>query len=159
MLMKISCKTLHSLLPQIVNHAVSAYPEECCGLILKCENRSWRSVRIKNIQNEWHRLSPEDYPRTAKAAYQMDPHELLALQKSLRHHREAIAVIYHSHPEAGFQLSDEDIRQALWDGEPTFPGVDYLVVSVRQGHPAGWGLYGWDLSQQAFQMRFSSEAL
>ena len=44
-----------------------------------------------------------------------------------------MAVIYHSHVDAGAYFSETDRRQALVGGEPAYPGAVYVVTSVVRG--------------------------
>jgi hypothetical protein len=51
----------------------------------------------------------------------------------------------------GVYFSKEDQRQALMDdGEPLWPGVRYLVVSVRSGNVDGASFFTWDQERRVF---------
>ena len=55
-----------------------------------------------------------------------------------------IQVIYHSHIEAGAYFSETDKRNALMDGEPTYPTATYVVCSVRDGKAQEMNAFRWD---------------
>ena len=76
-----------------------------------------------------------------------------ALQREQRAELQAVAEdaggrlwgIVHSHPDVGAYFSSEDREMAMGGGaEPLWPGVAYLVVSVRQGAVDGLRIYTWD---------------
>ena len=138
------------ILKELTAHALEDYPSECCGFILQSQPGSLRALRMKNTQDEYHRRFPDEFTRTSRTAYWMDPAELLQLHKTLRRQQERILAIYHSHPEGSAEFSEEDCRQALWDGEPVFPDVVYLVMSVTKKIISGSVLYRWNTNQKAF---------
>jgi proteasome lid subunit RPN8/RPN11 len=49
-----------------------------------------------------------------------------------------VAVIYHSHVDAGAYFSETDRRQALVGGEPAYPNAVYVVTSVVAGASTPW---------------------
>jgi proteasome lid subunit RPN8/RPN11 len=66
----------------------------------------------------------------------------------------AVAVIYHSHIDAGAYFSETDRRQALFGDEPMYPGVAYVVASVR-GSATGPAVddtaaFRWDAGRRDF---------
>ncbi len=140
-------------LTPIFQQAEREYPNECCGLILTAAGNPEKFSRLRpcrNVQNEYHQKDPVNFPRTAASAYFMEPKELLAIQKEMRGKKERIRVIYHSHIDAGAYFSEEDRRIALCEGEPAYPGVDYLVVSVIQGKAHGSNLFYWEPGKKDF---------
>ena len=143
-----------SFLMAILNEAERAYPEECCGFILGSADqpKSFSQLRpCRNLQNLYHQHDPENFPRTAESAYFVDPKELLLIQKEARLAKEAIRIIYHSHIDGASYFSEEDCRMAAPDGDPVYPGVDYLVVSVMKGKARGYHLFHWDPLRRDFQ--------
>jgi proteasome lid subunit RPN8/RPN11 len=140
-----------SLLGKVVSH-VESYPhQESCGLILKDSNSQLtRVIACTNIQDLRHQEDPSSYPRNSKTAYFIDPKELLSLEKEMRRTGESISVIYHSHIDTDAYFSEEDIRQALCFGEPIFPDVSYLVLSVKNSKVQEMCFYGWDEQSKEF---------
>lgn len=141
-----------NFLKSIFQQAEQEYPEECCGLILgNCGRENFSRIKaVKNAQEKYHTQDPVQFPRSARQAYFMEPKELLLLQKELRGAKEEIRVIYHSHIEAGAYFSEEDKRIALFEGEPVYPGVDYLIVSVMQGKAKEACFYRWSPEKKEF---------
>ena len=58
--------------------------------------------------NELHEEDPEQYPRTARDGYMIDPREQMILERSLKKEGKEIKVIYHSHPDVGAYFSEKD---------------------------------------------------
>ena len=57
----------HTAFDAITAHALDAYPEECCGVILS-RGGGEEVRRLENIQNTLHEKDPETYPRDARTA-------------------------------------------------------------------------------------------
>jgi len=55
-----------------------------------------------------------------------------------------VKVIYHSHIEAGAYFSETDKRNALIDGEPSYPTATYVVCSVQDGKALEINAFRWD---------------
>jgi proteasome lid subunit RPN8/RPN11 len=143
----------NEFLRQIKTQAEKDYPNETCGILTGPKNQKWQVTGIypcHNAQDEYHALDPANFPRTAQSAYFIDPKELLRIQKDLRQKEEEMRVIYHSHVNAGAYFSDEDQRIALCEGNPAYPGVLYLVISVRDGKAQETALFDWDGGRKQF---------
>lgn len=138
-------------LAQIKGQAEAEYPAECCGvLLLRSEPRADRLLLpCRNIQDELHRKDPATHPRDSRTAYFIDPKDLLTIGR-----REGdgyrVAVIYHSHIDAGAYFSATDRRNALIDGEPTYPDAVYVVLSVMSGRVADAQAFVWDAAARDF---------
>lgn len=122
--------------------AVEEYPFESCGVILAREGER-RLLRCRNAQNELHARDPVRYPRDARTAYYIDPKDLLRIG-DLERQGFDVAVIYHSHVDAGAYFSETDRRQAVVGGEPAYPGAVYVVTSVVRGVVDGMAAFRWD---------------
>ena len=118
-------------LDAIQAQALAEYPHEACGVIVTRQGER-RLIRCRNIQDELHGQDPLRHPRDARTAYYIDPKDLLRIGR-LEAEGFSIAVIYHSHIDAGAYFSETDRRQALVDGAPAYPQATYLVTSVRGG--------------------------
>ena len=118
-------------LAQASAQAVAEYPAECCGVVLVRPGDPADRLLLpcRNIQDELHAKDPIRHPRDARTAYYIDPRDLLTIGR-----REAdgyrVAVIYHSHIDAGAYFSDTDKRNALINGEPAYPDAVYVVMST-----------------------------
>ena len=128
--------------------ALEEYPEESCGVIL-ARGDERQLLRCRNVQNELHARDPERNPRTARTAYHIDPQDLLRIGR-LEGQGFEVAVIYHSHVDAGAYFSETDRRQALMDGEPAYPGTTYLVTSVMKGQLEATTAFQWNAARRDF---------
>lgn len=135
-------------LREIRDHAVTEYPRESCGVIL-ARPGDRRLIRCRNVQDDLHRRDPERYPRDARTAYYIDPADLLRIGR-LEGEGFGVAVIYHSHVDAGAYFSETDRRQALVAGEPAYPDAIYIVTSVVEGRADAVAAFRWQPSRQDF---------
>jgi len=131
------------LIEQIEAQAKAEYPSECCGLIVE-DAGQLRAVACENLQDEMHAKHPEDFSRTSATAYFIDP-------KIIMENADALRCIYHSHPDHGAYFSEEDQLVAAPFGEPNFPGVSYLVVSVMGGEIADRKVFVWSDASEQFE--------
>ncbi|MGK7890872.1 MAG: M67 family metallopeptidase [Leptolyngbyaceae cyanobacterium] len=127
---------------QIANiraHAVSTYPEECCGILLGRMDLAAEVTRtvveVWPVTNAWGdeaktAIAPLDdrsaQNLTAERRYWIDPKELLAAQKAGRERGLQIIGIYHSHPDHPAVPSECD-RTLAWSD------YSYIIVSVPDG--------------------------
>jgi proteasome lid subunit RPN8/RPN11 len=104
------------VLDEIHAHAESAYPEECCGLLISDKSkRVTESIRMKNAY---------DGPKNDR--YSIDPLELFRADRASAQKGLAIGGIYHSHPDYPASLSKFDM-------DHSFPWYSYIVISVPHG--------------------------
>lgn len=116
---------------EISRHAEEEFPEECCGVVLS-NGVTDRAQRLRNIQNELHALDPKSHPRTAAIAYNMDVRVLDSLLLEARKIGYTLKAFYHSHPNHDAYFSPEDRDAATPFGEPTYPDVRQIVVSIYE---------------------------
>jgi len=129
------------------------YPEEVCGVLAGPESDPLALTAahpVRNILNRLHAEDPQRYPRSAADGYVLDPKEHMLLERKLSREGHAIRVIYHSHVDVGAYFSEEDKRRALWEGEPLFPDVAYLICGIKAGKPDGAVLAWFDSATRAF---------
>jgi len=135
-------------LDAILAHARATHPEECCGAVVAAAGRDVVH-RFTNIQGRLHAADAQAYPRDARTAYTPEPKELLAVLRAAEQPGARLAVFYHSHPRGGAYFSGEDRARALFDDEPAYPDVTYVVVSdVRT--PGEARAFRWDDSARDF---------
>ncbi len=142
-----------TLLPKtlelICAHAKSVFPDECCGIIL--HNGTQEYVRqCRNIQNDLHKDDPVAYPRDARTAYVMHPDDLIAIHKESETENLPIKAFYHSHPNHEAYFSDKDKSDAIMWGEPVYPGVAYIVISIYDATVRVVKAFTWDDAQSDF---------
>jgi proteasome lid subunit RPN8/RPN11 len=121
-----------------------ASPErEACGLVLAFgEERE--VLEIPNVADRYHAANPALHPRAARDGYVMDPGALLRVHRSLDAGAGRIVAVWHSHVGAGAEFSAQDRADALVDGVPVLPGVEYLVVGLRAGRAREIRAYRFD---------------
>ncbi len=112
MVIRIERRTLE----KVRAHAESAYPEECCGLLIAKErNEVVDAVQMRNA-----------FTGPKHDRYHIDPLELFKADRDVARKGMTIAGIYHSHPDYPATLSKFDL-------EHSFPWYSYVVVSVPNG--------------------------
>jgi proteasome lid subunit RPN8/RPN11 len=105
-------------------HGEQTYPHECCGVLLGqlYENgvRAVTSIaRAGNTRTD-----------SAHNRYNIDPRELIRIQREGRERGEDIIGFYHSHPDHPAQWSQTDLAEAHWFG------CSYVITSVEKGKAA-----------------------
>jgi proteasome lid subunit RPN8/RPN11 len=131
----------HTALHKLKVHGMSAYPEECCGILLGREENGSRSVcdviELRNAMSEQRErrflITDEDYRRVE--AFAQDQ-------------RAQIIGLYHSHPDHPAEPSQFDLDNAL-------PWLSYVIVAVEAGIPAA--VRAWRLRDDRSQ--FDEEEL
>jgi proteasome lid subunit RPN8/RPN11 len=101
-------------------HGEETYPHECCGVLLGTFNGDAKSVtsvaRCGNTRSD----SPHN-------RYNIDPKELIRIQREGRERGEDIVGFYHSHPDHPARWSPTDLAEAHW------LGCSYVITSVAKG--------------------------
>jgi proteasome lid subunit RPN8/RPN11 len=141
------------LMTRIARLAEQGYPREICGLVLGLPDdpEGWEPRPIANVADAEPQADPTGVLRDAHAAYLMDPMEELRTLREMDARGVSLLAIYHSHPDHGAAFSPMDRERALSGaGEPLWPGVAYLVISVRAGRADHARAYWWDPEAAAF---------
>jgi proteasome lid subunit RPN8/RPN11 len=102
-------------------HGEETYPHECCGVLLgHFDDEGTRAVtstaRCGNTRTD-----------SAHNRYNIDPKELVRIQREGRDRGEDIVGFYHSHPDHPAQWSRTDHEEAHWIG------CSYVITSVEKG--------------------------
>ncbi|HEX4427274.1 MAG TPA: M67 family metallopeptidase [Terriglobales bacterium] len=102
-------------------HGEETYPHECCGVLLgQIEDDGIRTVtsvaRAGNTRTD-----------SAHNRYNIDPKDLIRIQREGRDRGEDIIGFYHSHPDHPAQWSSTDLAEAHWFG------CSYVITSVEKG--------------------------
>lgn len=131
--------------------AEGEYPAECCGVVLARDVAPEQRLLLpcRNIQNELHARDPARHPRDARSAFYIDPKDLLNVGR-LEGDGYRLRTIYHSHSDAGAYFSETDKENALVLGEPAYPQVAYVVMSVMGGRVVGAAAFAWDPGRRDF---------
>ncbi|HLZ42342.1 MAG TPA: M67 family metallopeptidase [Candidatus Sulfotelmatobacter sp.] len=119
-MLKINTKDYDS----IRRHGEDTYPHECCGVLLgRFDDDGTRVVtstaRCGNTRTD-----------SAHNRYNIDPKELVRIQREGRGRSEDIVGFYHSHPDHPAQWSQTDFAEAHWIG------CSYVITSVEKGKAA-----------------------
>ena len=145
----------------IVEWLEAAYPAEGCVLILESGDGALRVHPCENLADKYHALDPATYPRTSREFYMINPMEFVRAEER----GERVAVVFHSHPDVGDYFSDEDVAAAVLPREsedepltPSYPGTDYLVVSVRKGRADHATLFRFNEATETFDAVETFEA-
>lgn len=114
-------KMPHNVYASLRHHGEETYPHECCGVLLgRFEDDGSKTVtsavRCGNTR--------EDSPHNR---YNIDPKELIRIQREGRERGEEIVGFYHSHPDHPAQWSPTDFAEAHWFG------CSYVITSVEEG--------------------------
>ncbi len=104
-------------------HGEETYPFECCGALLGRLTDARREVEAVVRCSNTRVDRPED-------RYNIDPKELLSVQRQADERGLAIVGFYHSHPDHPARWSQTDLAEAHW------LGCSYVITSVEEGHAA-----------------------
>jgi proteasome lid subunit RPN8/RPN11 len=102
------------------HHGEETYPHECCGVLLGRFDGDQRVVTsIARCGN-----TRDDSPHNR---YNIDPRELIRIQREGRELGADIIGFYHSHPDHPAMWSATDLAEAHW------LGCSYVITSVEKG--------------------------
>src|SRR6201993_381460 len=105
-------------------HGEETYPHECCGVLLgQMENDGSRIVAATAPCGNTRTDSPQN-------RYNIDPRELVRIQREGRERGHDIVGFYHSHPDHPAQWSQTDFAEAHWIG------CSYVITSIQKGKAA-----------------------
>jgi len=101
-------------------HGEETYPYECCGVLLGTMDGDTRTVTTTARCGNTRTDSPQN-------RYNIDPRELVRIQREGRERGQDIVGFYHSHPDHPAQWSPTDFAEAHWIG------CSYVITSVAKG--------------------------
>jgi proteasome lid subunit RPN8/RPN11 len=106
-------------------HGEETYPYECCGVLLGRFDDNGAEFVTKSVSHIARCGNTRaDSPHNR---YQIDPRELIRIQREGRERGEDIVGFYHSHPDHPAQWSPTDLAEAHWFG------CSYVITSVEKG--------------------------
>jgi proteasome lid subunit RPN8/RPN11 len=104
-------------------HGEETYPQECCGVLLgRIDGADDRTRLVTSIARAGNTRT--DSPQNR---YNIDPRELVRIQRAAREREEDIIGFYHSHPDHPARWSETDLAEAHWFG------CSYVITSVEKG--------------------------
>ena len=132
-------------LEQICRHGEASYPYECCGVLTgqvlaDGAKQALAVVQCGNAHND-----------PSRSWYQIDPRELVRIQREAYERGEDLIGFYHSHPDDVAKWSASDLHEAHWTG------CSYLITSVRQGKAAQTNSF--ELNGDETSKRFEDETI
>ncbi|HNS39444.1 MAG TPA: M67 family metallopeptidase [Promineifilum sp.] len=99
------------LMEAIIDHALTCYPEEACGLLGGAGARATRLYVVENILH-------------GSEAYEMEPRQQIKAMLAIEDEGLELVAIFHSHPHGPARPSTTDIAQAC------YPKSAQIVVSL-----------------------------
>jgi [CysO sulfur-carrier protein]-S-L-cysteine hydrolase len=103
---------------EMVAHCLSGLPDEACGLLVGSYGG-----------DEAAHLFPTSNAAASAMLYEIDPKEMLRVDRAARALDADIMGVFHSHTHTDAYPSPTDVAQA------TDPGWHYVLVSLRDTHP------------------------
>lgn len=107
---------------EIRRHGEETYPHECCGVLLGTMDGDGARIVTSTARCGNTRLD------SLHNRYNIDPKELIRIQREGRARNEDIIGFYHSHPDHPAQWSQTDLAEAHWFG------CSYVITRVAQGN-------------------------
>lgn len=114
---------------QMIVHAQSEKPNECCGLLAGSSDLITEIYPISNLPSDDPRIADFHIPEDRTVRYLMDPKEQFLAQRKMRELGLLFMGIYHSHPHSEAYPSQTDVRLAF------YPDVFYFIVSLQNREP------------------------
>ncbi|MDX1650406.1 MAG: Mov34/MPN/PAD-1 family protein [Myxococcota bacterium] len=141
------------LLNELRSHALEAWPEECCGLLVgSAPGRFEAAHRCRNDMTRLHRQDPAAWPRDGTKAFHMNEIDYLRVRDQAEAAGGRVTGVYHSHVDAPAYFSELDqeyVRQPLFP----FPDARHLVLSVVEGRVREAALFRIDPATGAIEGR------
>jgi proteasome lid subunit RPN8/RPN11 len=112
---------------EMVAHARSTYPNECCGAMLgRVDGDAKEVLAAMRLENS--------SAGSQAARYELRPADLLAADKEARRQGMDLVGIYHSHPDCDAYFSKTDLENSC-------PWYSFIVLSIQKGefhHASSW---------------------
>jgi proteasome lid subunit RPN8/RPN11 len=103
----------------MVAHAQSAYPKECCGVMLGNPDGDDKSVKLALPMENAYKGGQED-------RYEIRPEDLLGADREARKQGMDVIGIFHSHPDCDAYFSKTDLQNSC-------PWYSFVVLSIKKG--------------------------
>lgn len=116
-------------LKQINEAALSAYPNECCGLLVGTGGTSGTGGDLSPLRLSRVAASPNMTQHRQRDRFEVDPKLRFDLMRELENTDQRIIGLYHSHPDHPAIPSDTDIAM-IYE-----PELIWLITTVSQDKP------------------------
>ncbi len=100
-----------SIKDDLIRHAISEMPNECCGILGSREGVAVKLYPITNVEQSPYR-------------YSMDGKQVLNAYNEIEDNGWELGAIYHSHTHTPAFPSSTDVRLATW------PDAEYMLISL-----------------------------
>jgi len=128
--------------------------EEACGYLEGPASDALlvdRAVELENLANKYHRVDPENHPRTGREYFKINALTFgRAIDRGTSEGR-PVKVFFHSHLDCGAYFSAEDAASMTMggSGDPSYE-LCYLVTAVDRGEVTAHKLFVWEATTRAF---------
>ncbi|MCS7055493.1 MAG: M67 family metallopeptidase [Thermoflexales bacterium] len=117
-----------TLFDKMIRHLEAGYPEEACGILIgELDDPGHPNARrvhdVILVANAWDEVNPREGRHNR---YLISPDEYIRADHEANRRGLEVVGVFHSHPDHPSQPSETD-RQQAW------PGLSYVIVSVREG--------------------------
>lgn len=138
-------KLTQAHLDQLRRHGEATYPHECCGVL----TGQITADGVKQVMQ----VVPCNNADSAKPQvwYQIDPSDLVRIQREAYARNHDILGFYHSHPDCPARWSKSDLAEAHW------LGCSYVITSVEKGKAQQTNSF--ELFGDESDKRFEDEAI
>lgn len=116
----------------------SAYPDECCGVMIGRDEPGTRIVeRLIAVANVWNE-------QERRRRFEIDPKELMRIDKAAGEAGKIVLGFYHSHP-------DHPARPSETDRERGWPFYSYIIVRIAERHAEDMTCWVLDEASDLFE--------
>jgi proteasome lid subunit RPN8/RPN11 len=122
---------------EMVAHCLAGLPDEACGLLVG----SYGADEVAH-------LFPTRNAAASAMVYEIDPKDMLLVDRAARALGADIMGVFHSHTHTDAYPSPTDVAQA------TDPGWHYVLVSLRDTHPVvrSYGIVDGGITEEAVEV-------
>jgi proteasome lid subunit RPN8/RPN11 len=120
----------------MVDHAIAAYPNECCGILIGSESSDGHRLTIQAVPCH------NAYQGDQKDRFLIDPQDQINAERHARSLGLGVIGFFHSHPDEGAYFSQTDLKNH-------WPFYSNIVLSIRQGAFAEAKCFRVDIDQSA----------
>lgn len=136
-------KIPRKIMDEMSRHALRAYPEEGCGLLIGVINSGIREI-VKCIPMS------NVYEGSRRNRYSIDPLEYMKIEDEAYRNGLMVLGVFHSHPDA-------PAAPSRYDQEYAAPTFIYIILSVRNGgvaEIAAWRIneLAWTFEEEPFEI-------
>jgi proteasome lid subunit RPN8/RPN11 len=136
-----SVRLSHTALHRMKVHAMTRYPDECCGFLLGRPGHRWTFVYdVLEMENR------EDAVPSTR--YRIDPADYREAEQRAAGRGATIVGLYHSHTghsHTGHSHTGKNAEPSEFDREYALPVWSYVIVAVDDGIPAA--VRSWHLRE------------